>query len=292
MRKKDRTSHFRFNKQERSGMFFLLVIIVLLQVGYFYLKIYPAQVERSIAIDSDFQEKIEALKSVKDTLRFYPFNPNFINDYKGYALGMSVDEIDRLHAYRAQGKYVNTTFHFQQVTEVSDSLLNKISPFFKFPEWTKEKVTSSPLAKMNEDVVSNSNMAIPLRDLNTVSTEELKMVRGIGDKLSARIIKFRDRLGGFLEEGQLYHVYGLEKEVVDRVLAKFALLSKPQITKINVNSASSDELAQLIYIPYTLSKAIVAYRERKGVITSFEELTEIQDFPADKIDIIKLYLSL
>ncbi|MFT6929114.1 MAG: DNA uptake protein ComE-like DNA-binding protein [Sediminicola sp.] len=36
----------------------------------------------------------------------------------------------------------------------------------------------------------------------------------------------------------------------------------------------------------------MAYRERKGVITSFEELTEIQGFPADKIDLIKLYLSL
>ena len=36
----------------------------------------------------------------------------------------------------------------------------------------------------------------------------------------------------------------------------------------------------------------MAYRERKGGIKSFDELTEIQDFPADKIDIIKLYLSL
>ncbi|MET6991872.1 ComEA family DNA-binding protein [Sediminicola arcticus] len=243
MRKKDRTSHFRFNKQERSGMFFLLALIVLLQVGYFYLKVYPAQVEQFIVIDTDLQEKMETLKSVKDTLNFYPFNPNFINDYKGYALGMSVDEIDRLHDYRAQGKYGNTTFHFQQVTEIGDSLLNKISPFFKFPEWTKEKATSSPLAKMNKEVASNFNKAIPVGDLNSVSSEELKIVRGIGDKLSVRIIKFQDRLGGFLEEDQLYHVYGLEKEAAGRVLAKFVLLSKPQITKINVNSASSDELA-------------------------------------------------
>ncbi len=273
-------------------MFFLLAIIIVLQVGYFYLKIYPASHESSLVIDRDFQEKIEALRSNQDTLRIYPFNPNFISDHKGYVLGMSVKEIDRLHAFRAQGKFVNSITDFQEVTQIGDSLLTQISPYFKFPEWTRKTTATLPSFNRSREVGSNSNGAITVSDLNTVSADELRLVRGIGEKLSARIIKFRDRLGGFLEEGQVYHVYGLEREVADRVLAKFKLLSKPDISKININTASSDELAQLIYIPFKLSRAIVAYREENGGITSFEELTEIQGFPADKIDIIKLYLSL
>ncbi|MGY8915811.1 MAG: ComEA family DNA-binding protein [Flavobacteriales bacterium] len=290
MRKEDRTSHFRFNKQERNGIFFLLVIIIILQAIYFYHKIYPVHKESSIAVDRVFQEQIDAFRSNQDTLRLFPFNPNYISDHKGYILGMNNIEIDRLHAFRAHGKFVNTISDFQKVTQVGDSLLNKISPFFKFPEWTKEKLNTSD--KMDQRMASNKDMAIAVRDINTVSAEELKLVRGIGEKLSARIIKFRDRLGGFLEESQVYHVYGLEREVAARVLTRFKILSKPQITKININTASSYELAQLIYIPAKLSKAIVAYRERNGGVTSFEELTEIQGFPADKIDIIKLYLSL
>ncbi|MEB8330661.1 helix-hairpin-helix domain-containing protein [Flavobacteriaceae bacterium KMM 6897] len=292
MRKKERTSHFRFNKRERNGMFFLLAIILVLQIGYFYLKIYPVPVESSFFPDKDAQNKIEAMRAVREPLTLFPFNPNFISDHKGYVLGMSVIEIDRLHAYRAEGKYVNSISDFQQVTQINDSLLIGISPFFKFPEWTEEKGTSSSTAKTNQGFASKKVKIISVRDLNTVTAEELKIVRGIGDKLSVRIIKFRDRLGGFLQEGQLYHVYGLEREVASRVLDRFKLLSKPQVAKINVNSASSDELSQLIYIPYALSKAIVAYRERNGDIASFEELKEIQGFPADRIDIIKLYLSL
>ncbi|MET7030786.1 ComEA family DNA-binding protein [Sediminicola luteus] len=292
MRKKDRTSHFRFNKKERNGMFFLLAIIIVLQVGYFYLKLYPASHVSSLIIDKDFQEKIEALKSNRDTLRIYPFNPNFINDHKGYVLGLSVNEIDRLHAYRAEGKFVNSISDFQQVTQIGDSLLAKISPYFKFPEWTRKTASTLPSVNKSREVGSNSKGAITVSDLNTASADELRLVRGIGEKLSARIIKFRDRLGGFLEEDQVYHVYGLEREVADRVLARFKLLSKPNISKININTATSDEMAQLIYIPYELSRAIVAYREENGGITSFEELTEIQGFPEDKIDIIKLYLSL
>jgi hypothetical protein len=52
----------------------------------------------------------------------YPFNPNFITDFKGYKLGMSVQEIDLLE-YRKGNKYVNSPKEFQAVTQVSDSLL-------------------------------------------------------------------------------------------------------------------------------------------------------------------------
>ncbi|MEJ1223760.1 ComEA family DNA-binding protein [Sediminicola sp. 1XM1-17] len=291
MSKKDRTSHFKFSKQERNGMFFLLAIILLLQVGYFYLQIYPTPLEGSLVPDSNLQEKVEELRSAKDTIAMYPFNPNFITDHKGYVLGMSPEEIDRLHNFRSQGRFVNTISDFQEVTQVSDSLLNTFSPYFKFPEWTRRsKSEASGGGKPRAG--SNDKIQVASRDLNTVSADELKLVRGIGEKLSARIIKFRNRLGGFLVEEQLYDVYGLEKEVADRVLARFGLLTIPEITKIDLNTASSDELAQLVYIPFNLSRAIVAYRDRKGGIASFEELTEIQGFPEEKIDRIKLYLSL
>lgn len=272
-------------------MFFLLAIILALQVGYFCLNSYSTPIKSSLEEDSILQKRVEELQSAKDTLKMYPFNPNFITDYKGYVLGMSVEHIDRLHAFRSQGKFVNSISDFQEVTQINDSLLDKISPYFKFPEWTKSQekqksVVDRPQTSKSDEILKG------IRDLNVVSAEELKVIRGIGEKLSVRIVKFRDRLGGFLVEDQLYDVYGLEKEVADRVLAKFRLLSKPQIVKIHLNTASSEELAQLVYIPYNLSRAIVSYRDQKGGIVSFEELTEIQGFPEEKIDRIKLYLSL
>jgi hypothetical protein len=49
---------------------------------------------------------------------------------------MSVQEIDRLLEYRKGNKYVKPK-EFQAVTQVSDSLLNVIAPYFKFPDWVK-----------------------------------------------------------------------------------------------------------------------------------------------------------
>jgi hypothetical protein len=44
---------------------------------------------------------------------------------------MSVLEIDRLLDYRKENKY-KPAKEFQAVTQVSDSLLNAIAPYFKF----------------------------------------------------------------------------------------------------------------------------------------------------------------
>jgi DNA uptake protein ComE-like DNA-binding protein len=249
--------------------------------------------------DMAIQAKIDLLKQealLKDSVKIYPFNPNFITDYKGYTLGMSIEEIDRLHTFRAKNKYVNSSKEFQKVTQVSDSLLSIISFYFKFPEWTK--IGRKPFLAKNRHSISDITQAkrgrkkAEIKDLNLVSAEELKAINGIGEKLSARIIKFRDRLGGFLVDEQLYDVYGLEPEVVERALKKFKVLNPPKIEKININAASVEMLTKLIYLQKNVAINIVSYRDSKGSIDSFAELSNIENFPIKKIDRIALYLSL
>ncbi len=291
---------FTFTKQERSGIYFLLLSIALLQIGYYlYRSFYVSLGTQIIAIDKEGQTEIDALKQKalhKDSVVIYPFNPNFISDYKGYTLGMSLPEIDSLFAFRAKGLYVNSAEEFQKVTHIPDSLLRRIAPYFKFPEWTKDRrpiVQSNKYGPALQNVIrSTAGSVINVKDLNSVGADDLKTVIGIGNTLSERIIKFRDRLGGFLVDDQLYDVYGLEPEVVDRALERFRVLERPKIVKININKASAQEIAQLVYIQKTVAQRIVNYRNVNGSIGSFDELKKIEDFPAEKIHRIRLYLSL
>ncbi len=256
-------------------------------------------------VDEAYQAKLDELKGKsqnKDSLLIYPFNPNFISDYKGYTLGMSTEEIDRLHAFRAKDQYVNSSMEFQNVTLVSDSLLESISPYFKFPEWTNPGMGQSTVGARSghsnnaeigpiQATLLSANKG-PIKDLNKVSAAELRSIYGVGDVLSHRIVKFRDLLGGFVVEKQLDHVYGLEPQVIERILGRFKILESPSISKININQASQYDLSKLVYIPYDVASRIVAFREMNGGISSFDELTKIEDFPAEKIDIIELYLQL
>ena len=291
-------SHFKFNKQERSGIFFLLAIIVVLQLVYaFSTSIFQEStpVANKIELDGVAQEQINILKErtlENDSLKIYPFNPNYITDYRGYKLGMSTQEIDRLHLYRSSNKFVNSAEEFQNVTLVSDSLLQKIAPYFKFPEWVKTTNSQKSFETNVGELNKTPKVTNVFKDLNTASAQDLKIIYGIGDKLATRIIKFRDRLGGFLIEDQLYDVYGLKPEVAQKVLLKFKVKTKPEIVKINVNTANASEISSLVYINYQVSANIVAYRKQVGEKKSIDELKKIEGFPFDKINRITLYLTL
>ena len=136
-------SLFKFNKQERSGIFFLLLFIVVFQILYFVGKSYPAsENDNSFVFDEVYQTKLEELKGEnqkKDSILLFPFNPNFISDYKGYTLGMSSEEIDRLKAFRADNQYVNSVKEFQKVTLVSDSLLDIFISLFQISRMEKKR---------------------------------------------------------------------------------------------------------------------------------------------------------
>ncbi len=286
-------SHFTFDKKQRSGIFFLLLIIGAVQIVYFTVDFRTAsspQIEEARLLA--FQQEIDSLKLValeNKKPKIFPFNPNYITDHKGYTLGMTPDEVDRLHTFREENKFVNSAKEFQQVTKVSDSLLAAISPFFKFPDWVIQRQKAS--AKKQFKKPKKDEVPAVRNDLNTASAEALKEISGIGDVLSKRIVKFRNRLGGFLSEEQLHDVYGLKPEVVERLLLRFELQSKPAIVKININEASISELAALVYFDYKTAKRIVAYRTQVGNIVSFDELTKIEGFPSEKINRIALYLT-
>jgi len=287
-------SHFWYHKSQRNGVFFLALIIIVLQLVYFFVDFSP---KNETNLNSDeiitFQKEIDSLKLIefeKRKPKVFPFNPSFITDFKGYQLGMSTEEIDKLLKHRADGKYINSINEFKQVTGISDSLLNKISPYFKFPDWmTNKNKKFSTITSTNRQSQKLPENFIK-QDINSATVEELRVVNGIGEKLASRIINYRNKLGGFLVDEQLYEVYYLDKEIALRVLERFTVIELPQIQKINLNNASFKEVLSIIYIDYELTKKILNYRDEVAEIQSLDELKKIDGFPIEKFDRIALYL--
>lgn len=279
---------FDFNKNQRKGLLVFFVLILTLQMVYFGISykdnFISENPEKSEWLSN--QTWIDSLKKIeKPTYQMYPFNPNFITDFKGYQLGMSVEEIDRLHEFRKTNKYVNSANEFQQVTQVSDSLLAEISPYFKFPEWVtnpKSNNTYQKFEKQQEKII--------VKDLNVATQEDLMKIRGIGEKLSERILKYKSIVGAFVSMEQLSEVYGLSPEVIDELEKYFIISDKSEIIKIKINELSIKELGAFPYFKYPISKEIVTYRSMNGKIHNSDDLAKIKDFPVEKIEIIILYL--
>ncbi len=287
-------SHFRFNQQERSGIFFLLLLILLFQL-IFYLVRYSdhGRPETSFVHDHLLQHQIDSLMAIDETnmsADIHTVNPNYISDYKGYQLGMSLQQIDRLHQYRNGGRFINSLSEFQEVTGVPDSLMDGLSSQLRFPQWQKRNATS-PISETQGLINSQSRM-FDKKDLNKATEADFRKIRGIGEVLSKRILKFRDALGGFLIDEQLYDVYGLSREVAERVLARYTVMEKPQLVKLNLADADADQLSGIVYLSDKIAHRIVRYRDSVNGFESLEELTKIQEFPKEQIERIKLYLTL
>ncbi|GAA3564667.1 helix-hairpin-helix domain-containing protein [Snuella lapsa] len=237
-------------------------------------------------------KEVDSLRHVKqiDKPKIYPFNPNFLTDYKGSLLGMSNQEIDRLLAFRKDNKWINSAKQFQEVTQISDSLLNVIIPLFKFPEWA---VKSTPKEIAGYKKVYAPKTYAQKLDLNKATAQQLQKVNGIGKVLSERIVKYRNSFeGGFIADIQLKDVYGLTPEVIDRLTNEFTVKTPRVIQKIALNTATVENLVTIQYIDYDLAYHIIEQRQLRESYKSLDELTKVKDFPVNKIEIIKLYLSL
>ena len=283
-------SHFKFSKSQRNGIFLLVIIIVTLQCIYFFVDFSNSEYTVNTDELKKYEQEIDSLKQIEIEERapkIYPFNPNYITDYKGYTLGMSSDEIDRLLRFRDQGDWINSIKQFQEVTKVSDSLLNQISPYFKFPEWV-----TNPKQKNSY----SDNKPKPFAEkkaLNKVTAEQLQTVNGIGAYYSEKIIKLRSKfVGGFIADVQLQDVSGLTLEIIEKITNEFTVKTPRQIQKINLNTATVDQLVTIQHIDYEVAYNIIEQRQLREGYKSIDELTKVKDFPVNKIEIIKLYLSL
>ena len=205
---------------------------------------------------------------------------------------MSLVEIDKLLAFRKTGKFINSKKEFQNITTISDSLLNNISPYFKFPEWVVKKNQNVELSTSRDirSFAKKSKYILTSTDLNIASKEDLKTINGIGEKLSDRIIKYRSKLQGFSTANQLYEVWGLSAEVVGKLLLVFKVVKLPNIQKSNVNTASFRELLKNPYIDYELCKKIFDYKDEVAELQDVSELKNIIGFPLELYDRIVLYL--
>ena len=291
----DIKSHFTFNRQQRSGILLLLLLIVSLFAVYWFVDFTEEDAfDTSSAEIVAIQKELDSLRLIeieKRKPKTFPFNPNYITDYRGYALGMSNEEIDRLHKFREEGKWINSTADFKRVSGVSDSLLNEISPYFKFPEWVNNPKARNDFKTDKSEKGFTEKPYAQKIDLNTATEEQLQQVSGIGEVLSKRIVAYRVKLNGFSNDIQLYEVYGLDSGVAQRALNLFTVKTPKEIVMMNVNQASASDIATIPGVSFEMAKRIWEFRTLRKKITNMQELTKIDGITERKLQLIQLYLS-
>ncbi len=270
-----------FNRSQRRGILLLLSFIFLGQIAIWQsgkLKTYPIQTSN---IPSELQQQYDSLKKIalqQQKLKIYPFNPNYLSDYKGYVLGLTPEQIDKVINFRKSGKYFRSKQEFKQVADLSDSLFQILVPYIKIPDF-----------KFKNNSFQNKHKSLTTNDINMATAKDFQSVYGVGPILSKRIVKYRNLIGGFKNMAQLNKVYGLEPEVVARIKQKFVIKSIPQtqntiIVKKPINIATEEDFQKVYGIGKKLARRIVNYRQSLGGFSAKEQLNDVYGLSSEAIE--------
>lgn len=131
--------------------------------------------------------------------------------------------------------------------------------------------------------------AIEKINLNRCDSTDLLVVPQFGSKRAARLVEYRDRLGGFYSLSQLKEVYVLQN-IGDDLLEKYFIVRPSEVRKLNINTATYKELVSHPYFDVYLTKTILNYRQRHGRIESFEQLQQITHAYPELMEKLRHYI--
>ena len=140
----------------------------------------------------------------------------------------------------------------EESAEVKDSVSNSGSSFTALQGQDNVK----PLEKIGASAYWDT------LDINIASAIEFESLPGIGPVLSKRIVKFRDRLGGFYSIEQVGETYGLDSVVFNHLIPHFSLNISHR--KIAMDTASFKSLLRHPYLEFDHVKLIKSYNFREG----------------------------
>ncbi len=228
-----------------------------------------------------------ASKSSRPT-RLFSFDPNTATPEQLQELGIPKFLASRIEKYRQKGGKFRKKEDLKKIYDFPPALFSQLEGYIDLSE-NGQKTMSGP-AGFEEKPLPEATGATPFPnresrfpprpaptafDINTADTMQLAALRGIGSKLSARIVKYRDALGGFHSPEQYAEIYGLDSTVLAELRRYGKLQSAPR--KININTATSDELYRHPYFRNRkLNEVIVRYREQHGSYPSTEALKAIR----------------
>lgn len=294
-------------KQKRRIVFFLtgeqwlgLLLLVFLVIGTLVAvkRLQPKkEVDVSWTNDStkmEFvanQEKQDSLRKAQwkktynrdtITIRMQMFDPNTADSVTLVHLGFKPWQAKNMLKYRAKGGRYRVPEDLKRLYGMTDSMYQVLRPYICIVRTEPDSLRIDSLLIDSVEVDTTRYDSMPkwqsvkrdtILNLRTADTTELKMIRGIGSYRASQIVRYRERLGGFVRVEQLKEVKGMET-VADSVLKHF-VLDSTNVKRLDVNNIGVRQLSRHPYLRFEDAKAIYEFRRKHIRLDSIDQLYEL-----------------
>jgi competence protein ComEA len=220
----------------------------------------------------------------------FEFDPNTANATDWQRLGVKEKTITTIQNYTNKGGLFKTPEDISKIYGLSDDMVERLLPYVRIVENNQmgqnnqmsqlgqkenrgEMGNSEPrqyFVASESNKRDNTNLLI---DINTADTTAFKKLPGIGSKLSARIIVYRNKLGGFQTVAQLGETYGLPDSTFQKIRGNL-VCNGNGIVRININTATEEQLRHP-YISKNIANNIIQYRNQHGKYVQLTDLKKL-----------------
>lgn len=302
-------SFFNFSHAEATGFLVMVFLLMAASIGWLVYRNMPgagytAYAEDKALLDSLLLE-MKALEqpagvasertSTPSEAVYFPFNPNQLPPDSLELLGMPAWLAKRIDNYRQKGGRFRQKEDLMKIYGFPDSLYQRLDPFIRISTAPASAGTAGRTVKPEEarpPAAARETEAVAAFNINKADSFQLQQIKGIGPVLSGRIVRFRDKLGGFSSLGQLYEVWGLDSTVVSRLIESAFIEEGFAPEPLLINAASQEELAAHPYIDARQAKLIYNYRKQHGPFRSVEDLRKLHILDAGFVQKIAPYIRL
>ena len=217
----------------------------------------------------------------------FAFDPNTISLDDWQRLGLNAKTSKTIRNYVSKGGRFHKAEDLQKIWGLPEGFYERVKDYVVLAQVRKEYAPFSD----NKTAFVREEKKPLIINVNDADTAALITLPGIGSKLSARIVAFREKLGGFYSVEQVGETYGLPDSSFQKIKSRLQVDGNAT-RKINVNIATKDELKIHPYIKWNLANAIVEYRNQHGEFKSLEALKNIVLIDEASFKKISPYLSL
>lgn len=299
-RKKQPPEYLSFTRKERVGIITSVVIIMVYSCTPFIFALFskPEPVDHKAFEKEIAQLTIKQQDSARDfTSRNYSeddhlyqpseknyynkaakgelfyFDPNTLPVEGWIKLGVREKTANTIHKYISKGGHFYKPVDIAKIWGLHEDEVKRLLPYVRIEAQPAKDYNKYPGAEKSKNSEKPAYAITPV-DVNNSDTAAFIALPGIGSKLAARIVAFREKLGGFYKTEQIAETYGLPDSTFQKIKSRL-VIGNGSVKKMNINTATIDELKAHPYLRYSIANAIVQYRMQHGSFALVSDIKKI-----------------
>ncbi len=281
--------YFNFSRKDRNGLIVLSTLVVLAAIANLIVDHLDRAFVSNFPQHGELSPKTtpEAEMSSGE-LFLFPFDPNTVTTEQLDSINLSRYIKSNILKYREAGGRFITPADVRRIYGMTDSIFMEIEPYLLFASGNSrgDKVAEMQLSRPDKSFQTKSSVSeyqsggrdfrenvniLRQIELNSADSAQLVSLHGIGPVYAARILKYRNLLGGFYSKSQLLEVYGISEEAFNH-FSEYVFSDTLKVERLRLNFSEYTDFVRHPYFKKEHVEAILNFRQMHGPFTSEKQL--------------------